>query len=808
MKEFLIGIMVVFGVFIAQGQYTISGSVKNGNNESLSQATVFLEETYFAAITDDAGGFIIENVPEGTYRLKSSYVGYTSFTEVINLTSDLKMDINLGESLLNLDGVEINATRVQDEGVFTYLNLDREDLEKENLGQDVPFLLRWTPSAVVTSDAGAGIGYTGIRIRGSDPTSINVTINGVPLNDSESHNVFWVDLPDFMTSVDNLQIQRGVGTSTNGAAAFGGTISMNTNKLYQNPYAHVNTSYGSFNSRKLSVNLGTGLLNDKYSIDGRYSTVKSDGYIDRASSDLKSWYFSAARLGEKSSLRLIAFSGKERTYQSWWGAPESLVEGDETELQNHYDRNSWSYTQADSINLFNSDRRYNYYLYENQVDDYQQDHYQLHYSLSPVSKFQIKTSVHYTRGFGFFEEFKSDESYANYDLPEVLDASGDLIDNGDLVRRRWLDNHFYGAILNTAYQPSSNLDIQIGGAWSQYKGDHYGNVVTAENIPDVNLANLYYEGVGDKTDFNAYAKANYRVGNFNLFGDVQIREIDYIISGTDNDLTQLDLDLSYSFFNPKIGMTYLINEKQNVYGSLAVANKEPIRGDLIDNLDALPTPETLYNIEAGYRLQKDRFNLEWNNYVMLYDNQLVLTGDVNDSGAFLKQNVGKSSRIGTELSLSAELTKKLFWNINATLSRNKVDAFLEDFGDVVNEYENTDISFSPSVIAANAFMYRLREGIEFELSTKYVGKQFLDNTSNEDRSLPAYSYTNLRVSYDWDPSFLGNIKFNGMIYNLLDAKYSSNGYTYSYSTGESIVTENFVYPQAGIHFMVGMNIEF
>lgn len=807
MKGFSVAILLFISNCLL-GQFTISGSVKNINSEPLIQATVFLEGTYHAAVTDESGNFTISNIPGGTYSLKSSYVGYKSFQKEVVLNGDMVVDINLGESLAKLEGIEINSTRVDEDAAFTYSNLNRETLEKENLGQDVPFLLRWTPSAVVTSDAGAGIGYTGIRIRGSDPTSINVTINGVPLNDSESQNVFWVNMPDFMTSVDNLQVQRGVGTSTNGPAAFGGTISMNSNKQFQNPYAHVNTSIGSFNSRKLSVNLGTGMLNDKYSVDGRYSVIKSDGYIDRASSDLNSWYFSAARLGEKSSLRLIAFSGKERTYQSWYGSPESLVNGDADELQNHYDRNSWFYSQTDSLNLFNSDRRYNYYLYENQVDDYQQDHYQLHYSLLPTSNFKIKATVHYTRGLGFFEEFNANESYDIYDLPEVIGQNGDPISSGDLVRRRWLDNDFYGMILNTEYRPNENFDIQIGGAYSQYKGDHFGNVVTAEGIPDVNLANRYYDGIGDKTDFNAYAKANYRLGKLNIFGDLQIRQIDYVISGTDNDLTALDLDLDYSFFNPKFGLTYFIADNQNVYGSFAIANKEPIRGDLIDNLDQLPIPETLYNIEAGYRLQKSNFNLEWNNYVMLYDNQLVLTGDVNNSGAFLKQNVGKSSRIGTEISVTTELSKNLFWNINSTFSRNRIEAFVEDFGDVVNEYENTNISFSPSIIAANALLYRFEKGLELELSTKYVGKQYLDNTSNDNRSLPAYTYSNLRVTYDWDPTFLGRVKFNAMVYNLFDAKYSSNGYTYSYSTGESIVTENFLYPQAGIHFMLGMNVEF
>lgn len=809
MKQVLFALAMVFLGVNSYAQNTISGHVENSNGESMIQATVFLVGTYHAAVTDDNGNYTIEDVPNGTYSLKASYVGYKSYEAQIDLQKDVTIDINLGDNILSLQGVEINSTRVEANAAFAYTNLDREELEDENLGQDVPFLLRWTPSAVVTSDAGAGVGYTGIRIRGTDPTRINVTINGVPLNDSESHNVFWVDLPDFMTSVDNIQIQRGVGTSTNGSSAFGGTISLNTNRLYQNPYVHANTSMGSFDTRKLSVSMGTGLLNDRYTIDGRYSIIKSDGYIDRATSDLKSWYFSAARMGDKSSLRLIAFSGHERTYQAWYGTPESKVNGDDVELQNHYDRNSWAYSQADSINLFESDRRYNYYTYEDQVDDYQQDHYQLHYSLMPSSKFQFKVSAHYTRGFGFFEEFKPNESYDIYDLPEATGADGELITSGDLVRRRWLDNDFYGAVANAEYNPTSNLNIQFGGAISQYKGDHYGNVRTAEGIPNVDLANLYYEGTGDKVDANVYAKANYRIGDLNLFGDVQMRNINYTIDGEDDDLTPLDVEVDYSFFNPKFGLTYFLKENSNVYASFAVANKEPVRGDIIDNLGGtIPEHETLFDIEAGYRLTNDNFAFEWNNYIMLYDNQLVLTGDVNNSGAYVRENVGKSSRIGAEMSLSTRITEKLFWNINATVSSNKVDSYIEDLGDIVNTFENTDISFSPSLIGANALMYKHSDALEVELSTKYVGKQYMDNTSNEDRSLPAYSYSNLRVGYTWNPSFMGRVKLNGILYNMFDAKYSSNGYTYSYAIGQEVITENFLYPQAGIHFMMGLNVEF
>lgn len=811
--RFLQSILLLF-LFAAtvHAQYTLSGKITNSNNEALDQATVFFESTYLATVSNADGSYQIENIEPGTYTLRVSYVGYNSVSKEITIGADQTLDINLGKNLLDLQSIQINSTRVTENSAFAHTNLNREELNKENLGQDVPFLLRWTPSVVVTSDAGTGIGYTSIRMRGSDQTRINVTINGVALNDSESQGVFWVNLPDLMTSVDNVQIQRGVGTSTNGAGAFGGTISLNTNKIHQNPYAHINTSLGSFNSRKLSVNLGTGLINDKYSVDARYSLINSDGYIDRATADLQSWYFSAGRVGEKSSLKLMAFSGKERTYQSWFGTPESKITGEG--FQEHFD---WNYgypgalypTPADSANIVGSDRRYNYYTYENQVDDYQQDHYQLHYTIAPNDKLKLNTTVHYTRGFGFFEEFKPGESYDGYSSVNQITSSGDTISSGDLIRRRWLDNDYYGIILGGEYQANQSTSLQFGGAISEYIGEHFGNVVSAEGIENVNLAEKYYEGLGEKRDANAYLKATHTIGKFDLFGDLQYRAIDYKISGIDDDLTPLDVDVNYGFFNPKFGITYNLSAGTNAYASFAVANKEPNRGDFINSLEDLPEPERLYDVELGYRTSTDRFSFEWNNYAMFYSNQLVLTGELDNSGAFIRTNAGASSRIGSEAMITLKLTDHLYWNANSTISQNTITGeFVEDFGDGVSIiHNNTDISYSPSIIAANAFLYKLDNGLDIELSTKYVGKQFLDNTSNEDRKLPSYTFSNLRIAYDWDPPYIGKIQFTGLINNIFDAKFSSNGYTYSYLAGD-IITENFVYPQAGINFMAGMNIQF
>ncbi|MEE9439974.1 MAG: TonB-dependent receptor [Saprospiraceae bacterium] len=789
------------------GQYTIKGKVINSQGESLIQASAFLEDTYLAAVSDDKGDYMINNISPGNYILKVSYVGYKSYeTEITISDKNVIKNINLGKNILELGGVEIYTNKVSNDAVFAHTNITKEEISKKNLGQDVPYLLRWTPSAVVTSDAGTGIGYTGIRLRGSDATSINVTLNDVPLNDSESQGVFWVDLPDFMSSVDNVQIQRGVGTSTNGAGAFGGTISLNTNKIHQNAYIDINTSYGSFNSKKLSINLGTGLLNNKYIIDARYSLIKSDGYIDRATSDLKSWYFSAAKLSNKSSIRFITFSGKERTYQSWNGTPESIVNGTTKEMQDHYNRNSWLYNKSDSLNLFESGRTYNYYTYKNQVDDYQQHHYQLHYTIAPTSKLKLKATTYYTVGKGYYEQAKRWQDFNFYSLPTLIDTEGDTLTTGNLVRRKWLDNDYYGVILSGDYQPNEKLKILIGGGFSQYKGEHFGRVIKADGYSDLDRAKRYYDGLGKKSDLNIYTKINYKLAKANIFLDLQSRNINQTITGNDDDLTDLDISKSYNFFNPKIGVSYQLKENQNIYLSYAIANREPNRSDLISNVGNDITHETLHDIELGYRFHNKLFRLEWNNYLMRYKNQLVLTGNIDNTGAYIKTNVGESTRLGTELSLTTQLSEKLLWNINTTISKNKIKEYVEDLGqENPNIYKNSNLSFSPALIGANTLLYNIAENMEIELSTKYVGKQYLDNTTNENRKLPAFTYSNFRFGYSMNPSFLRKIDINATVYNIFDAKYSSNGYTYSYYS-DKLVTENFLYPQAGMHFILGVNI--
>ena len=806
-------LLVVFSILFAlqaDAQYSISGKVTNAAGEPLVQASVFVVESQYATITDDNGYYKLDDLEEGEHTLKASYVGYKSFEDYIDLTKDIVVDINLGDNNLYLNAVEVSTNRVADDGVFTSTTLDRENVKKENLGQDVPYLLRWTPSAVVTSDAGTGIGYTGLRIRGTDANRINVTINGVPLNDAESQGVFWVDLPDFASSVDDIQVQRGVGTSSNGAGAFGGTVSLRTDRVHQNSYIHLNGTAGSFGTQKATFAMGTGLINNAFTIDGRYSLIKSNGFIDRGTADLRSYYLSAGRVTDKSSLKFLTFSGSEVTYQAWYGVPEAKAKGDKVGELEHFEWNqSWLYpTSQDSVNYFENGRDYNYYQYENQVDDYTQTHYQLHHLLSASDKLTLKSSLYYTKGKGFFEQYRYQDDLSFYNLPRAIVGNDTLSSVDTIVRRRWLDNDLFGGIFTAKYKMNEG-SIQMGLGASRYIGDHFGRVIYAQglNQETVSRSGRYYDNTGTKDDLNAYLKYDQRFGKLNIFVDAQVRNVNYSVLGLTSDLVNADVVRDFFFFNPKLGLAYTHDKHHNVYASLAIANREPERNDVLNISDTPAKAERLTNLELGYRYTSSKWQFQVNNYLMSYKDQLVLTGALDDVGNSLRQNVESSFRLGIELSATSQVTKFIYWNINTTLSQNKIKSFEERVDPIVIPHENTDIAFSPSIIVGNAFLYRPSDELEVELSTKFVGKQYLDNTSNEDRKLDPYTYSNLRVAYDWDPNFIEGLKLTLQVNNILNAKYNSNGYTFSYDIGtDTPYTENYVYPQAGIHFMLGAEV--
>jgi iron complex outermembrane receptor protein len=789
----------------------ISGRVTDAEDgKALPGATIKASEIR-GTNTDKDGNFTLKNIPDNITYLDISYIGYQSVkTEISSGTFDVK----LSKSTYQADEVIINATRVNDKTGMAYTNVSAAAIDKQNLGQDLPVLLNFTPSLVSTSDAGGGVGYTGIRIRGSDATRINVTVNGIPYNDAESQGVFWVNMPDFASSVSSIQVQRGVGTSTNGAGAFGATVNINTNAFRQEPYAELNNSYGSFNTFKNTLKVGSGLIKDKFTFDARLSRVSSDGFVDRASSELHSYYLSGGYFGKKSFVRVNVFSGKERTYQSWNGVPEAKLRGDREGILSYIDRNYLS--EKDAQNLLDSDdRTYNSYTYKNEVDNYRQDHYQIVSSHNLSDKWTFNLNAFLVRGLGYYEQYRTDDDYSNYNLPNVI-AGKDTLTSTDLIRRRWLDNYFYGSTFSLDFNSFKKLTASIGGGWNKYDGDHYGQIIWARNAGNIENEHQYYQSKGIKKDFNIYGKLYYQfTDKLNAFADLQYRNVSHNIAGTDNDLVQLNYDETYSFVNPKAGLTYQLASQSSVYASYSIGNREPNRDDFTSSTAGLfPKSERMQNVEAGFRTQQGKWAFSGNYYLMSYKNQLVLTGQINDVGNSVRVNVPKSYRTGIELEGAVAFNKFLKWNANVTFSQNKIDNFTEyvvnydDGGYNTINHGKSDISFSPNVIVGSQFTYNLRKNLEVALLTKYVGKQYLDNTSTESRKLDAYFTNDVRLSWTIKPTWMKEIVFNLLVNNILDEKYESNGYTYGYFAGGALTQENFYFPQAGRNFLVGVNFRF
>ena len=754
-------------------------------------ASVSVKGSQKGNVTDSKGRFQLA-FTSSSATILVSFVGY----EPAEVPVEKSKQIGLKKSNFLQDEVVVRATRADENSAMAYSNVSATELGKSNLGQDMPMLLNFTPSVVTTSDAGAGIGYTGIRIRGSDATRVNVTVNGIPINDSESQGTFWVNMPDFASSVNSVQIQRGVGTSTNGAGAFGGSVNMQTNTFEPNAYGEANASGGSFGTLKTTLKFGSGLLGGKFTLDGRLSRIVSDGFIDRASSNLLSAYFSAGYFGAKSFARFNYFTGNEKTYQSWYGTPESRVNGSVDEMKAFIDRNYLS--ESDANNLLNSGRRYNYYTYDNQTDNYAQDHFQLITNHRLAEAWNLDLNAHYTYGRGYFEEFRPNADLQSYGL-----GAKPIV---DVVRRKWLDNDFYGSTFALNYAGSQKFKFTFGGAWNRYIGRHYGLLVA----PVAFAGHEWYRSRSQKTDLNLYAKANWDLATaWNAYFDVQFRTVGYRMLGTADKFLTLDSDNSYSFFNPKFGLTHQVSEKSKVYGSVSAGSKEPSRQDFVDNAAAAPRPEYLQDYELGYERSGLRYGLQLNGYFMNYQDQLVLTGAVNSTGDAIRTNVEKSYRLGLEAVLNYQFSKRLIWSGNVTFSQNRIQNFQEKIFDydlneeVVINHGNTDIAYSPSVIYGSTFTYTLG-AFEASLLRKFVGKQYLDNTSDDARSLKAYSTHDIRLKY----TMKKGPAFTLLLNNVLNEMYSSNGYTYSYRYGGATTTENFYYPQAGFNFLLGASIRF
>ncbi|HVM89151.1 MAG TPA: TonB-dependent receptor [Puia sp.] len=812
MRTLLITIVTAAMSQVTMAQNAFSGKVADSQSGiPIPNATVEIEH-FGMTFTNDSGIFEFKKIALKNAEIKITSVGYKSYQAIVG-PGNRNLLIALEPIQLFLQPVEVKALRAGEKAPFTKTNITKKEIDKTNLGQDLPFLLNQTPSVVINSDAGNGIGYTGIYIRGTDATRINMTLNGIPYNDAEDQSIYFVDLPDFASSVNSIQVQRGVGTSSNGAGAFGATINFSTNEFNDKAYAEINNSYGSFNTWKNTVKAGSGLIDDHFTIDTRLSRISSNGYIDRAASDLKSYYLSVAYYSKKSSLRFNIISGYEKTYQAWNGIPEAKLNGDQAALDKHYEDNLGYlyFTQADSLNLYNSNNRtYNYFTYKNQTDNYWQNHYQLFFNHQLNRQFSFNVAGFLTRGYGYYEEYKNQQSYTDYGLnPNVTGA--DTITITDLIRQKWLDNYFYGGIFSVQYK-NKGTQFSVGGGWDKYEGKHYGLVNWAQNGGIAN-GYEYYNVPAHKTDFNIYGKIQQKLSKyFTAFADLQLRTINYHINGFE-DNPSLFVNPKYNFFNPKAGISYADHEWQG-YFSYSLANHEPNRGDFEANQNELPKPERLNDFELNIEKRNTQYAFSATGYYMRYKNQLVLNGKINDVGEYTRVNIPDSYRLGIELQGSIKITDWLNAAANIAFSSNKVKNYTEYIDDYDNggqksfSYKETDIAFSPSTVGGASVNFLPFKNFEFNLIGKLVGREYLDNSQKEDRKLNGYYVQNLKASYTLRSRPIKETDFIIQVNNLFNKKYEPNGYTYSYFYGGNLITENFLFPMAASNFMFAVNINF
>ena len=731
--------------------------------------------------------------------------------------------------VVNLQEVQVVSTRATAKTPVAFTNVKKEQISKQNFGQDIPFLLSTTPSVLTTSDAGTGVGYTAIRVRGTDATRINVTANGIPMNDSESHAIFWVNTPDFASSLEDMQIQRGAGTSTNGSGAFGASINMRTQSISSKPYAEVSGSYGSFNTHKETVKVGTGLINKYWAFDARLSNIQSDGYRDRASSDLKSYFVQGGYFGENTTIKFITFGGKEKTYHAWDGISKEQLENDRT------------YNPNGVILDDNKGKGNPIGFYDDQMDNYRQTHYQLLFNHIFSPAWNLNIAFHYTNGFGYYQEYKNGRSLEEYGLkPFYLPGNSEPQEKTNLVRQKLVDSDFGGGIFSLNYQ-NEKLNASFGGALNRYSNDHYGKVLWVKNYTE-QLApdHEYYRNNGGKTDGNVYLKANYQLtGGLSAYADLQYRYIHYTIDG-DNDkwdftatpphLQRLDVRENFSFFNPKAGLFWQINPNHSAYASFSVAQKEPTRNNYTDGMfEEHPTAEKLLDYELGYTYRNEWFTAGVNLYYMDYTDQLVLNGKTNDIGEAMAENVKDSYRMGIELALGAKFNDWLRWDINGTWSKNRIKNYVGYVYDqsLVNgvtddlwtqtaiEGGNSPIAFSPSFIG-NSLITLGSNGLEISFQSQYVSRQYLDNFGTKENSLDAYFVNHLSASYSFQTRYTKGITIGATVYNLFNTKYETNGYSQSvalYENGDK--TKPYVikhdprfYPMAGTNILAHITFRF
>ncbi|MDB2661049.1 TonB-dependent receptor [Flavobacteriaceae bacterium] len=779
MKKITIFLFLFVSVLTNAQKVTVSGKIVNKNQEVLAGATVLVKETNQGISTDLDGNFTFK-LNKGPFTIKVSFIGFKTIEKNVYVDKDKAFTIVLYEDDNVLDEVLVSAVRATSSIPVTYSNLSKKELAKRNLGQDIPVLLNYLPSVISSSDAGAGVGYTYLNVRGSNSERINVTINGIPYNDPESHGTFWVNLGDFASSTENLQLQRGVGTSTNGSGAFGASLNILTDAVSEHAGGEISNSFGSYGTRKHTVKFTTGKINEHLEVSGRFSNIHSDGYVDRAFTNLKSYFLQASYQDENTLIKAVSFGGAERTYQAWYGLdPQQLEE----------------------------DRRQNPYTYENEVDDYKQNHYQLHWNEQLNSHWSTNLGLNYTKGAGFFEQYKAEEN---------ADALNNLIEDGsDVIVRRWLDNNFYVLNFNANYK-DEKLNFISGISYSKYTGDHFGEVIWGSNLASgVSFGDRYYFSDAKKTDMSIFSKATYEINEkVSTYLDLQGRFVSYKTAGLTSNRNPLDVDAKFNFFNPKAGFIYKIAAQNSVYLSYARANREANRNDFENGVSS---PEILDDIELGWRYKSDQIQLNTNIYFMSYKNQLVLTGAIDDVGAPIRATSGKSYRLGLEIDADVKLNDQFSIKPNAAFSTNKNEDFTAPINGNLINLGNTPLSFSPNVIVGNMLIYQPKDNLQISFLSKYVGEQFMSNLNSSVSKLDvldSYFTSDLNFVYEIaTKKVFDAIIISGLINNIFNTEYVDRGYYYTYDypdgNGNTITGDGAgYYPQATRNFLVGVTLQF
>jgi len=809
MKKYFSFLFIIFiSTFLVcpqsiKGQ-SLKGKVTDLNGDPLAGASVAITGTYNGIQTRADGIYNFNSLKPGNYTIRFSYIGYETLLKDLTFVNDTLLDVQLKPMAVITDDVIISATRAGDQTPLAYTNVGGDILEKRNSGQDLPYLLSLTPSFIETSEAGNGIGYTSLRIRGTDASRINVTIDGIPLNDPESQQVFWVDLPDLASSVDNIQVQRGVGTSSNGAGAFGASINIQTRGIENAPFAEINSSAGSFGTFKNNITAGTGMLKDRFAFQMRYSDLRSNGFIERTGSEHNSAFMNALYRTGNSLLKANIILGKEHTGIGWWGVPEEML------TVNRRYNPAGEYTDENGITQY----------YDNESDNYTQNHYQLIYSLKMAGNLSLHSALHYTKGKGYYEEYKEDGSFADYGLPSVS-IGGTTFSETDLIRRKWMSNDFYGLIYSLNYR-NERIEASIGGGMNFYSGDHYGRIIWMRYPGALERDHQWYFNNGNKGEAGIYGKMSWSVSQkLSFFGDLQYRYIKYSLEGIDDDLKNIGQIHRFSFFNPKAGLFLSIASNQEAYLSFSVANREPTRTDFKEasgDNEATPQSERLFDAELGYKLRFAKSSLALNMYGMIYKDQLVPTGELSNVGYPIMTNVKKSYRAGAEIIAGFIPFDFIAWDFSLTLSRNKIIDFTEHYidyntSDWSSEYKSkrlgtVDIAYSPSLTASSDISIKLVPVIRLHFISKFVGKQYFDNTMNSERMLDPYFFNNVMIDLEPEIKHLKGASLQLLVNNIFNAKYESNAYGGNWFEDGAEKSWSYYFPQAGVNFMVKIGLKF